>query len=197
MPKAPTKSPARSQPSPRKPKQSGPAPYKAFIKTLAIQSSAAIAAIDPSVLGRIKKCYQKANHVGTGEAEAKAAILLATRLIASNNVTLAEVMDHETSDDRQKRAGESVVTIRSTAESKDGKLRSVREQGFMIPMAVAMNGFFDCMGYITKPRDSIDFVFYGLGPNTVAAAQAFEMVFNLSAEWAREVKGNSGKYAYG
>lgn len=102
-----------------------------------------------------------------------------------------------------KHAGESIVALTRAEESKNPDRtakKGVEKQGWVAQLAYAMSTFFDCKSYSRKKAYSIDIVFYVLAPNTVAAAHAFEMTFNLTSEWARNVKsqGNakSAKYAY-
>lgn len=131
-----------------------------------------------------------------------AAMLLANRLMGQYNVSQAEVLAHEDSDELQKHAGESIVAIKRLIESNkpNGKKQGVDRQGWVSTLAFAMSTFFDCRSYNQKCAYSINIVFYGLVYNTVAAAHAFEMSYNLVLEWARKVKGQgngkSAKYAY-
>src|SRR5438876_815393 len=53
-----------------------------------------------------------------------------------------------------------------------------------------MEVFFDCKSYTCKGCFSVDWVFYGLAENTVAAAMAFEMVYNVVVGWSMRYKGN-------
>lgn len=58
-----------------------------------------------------------------------------------------------------------------------------------------MENFFGCKSYTTSGR-SLKITLYGIAENTVTAASAFEMVYNLIVEWARPYKGQSGKNSY-
>ncbi|QDS77198.1 hypothetical protein FKW77_002568 [Venturia effusa] len=195
MPKTPKKDHDCSQRSPAKVKEPNTATLKASVKELAIQSSL-VAGIEPSALERIKKLFQKANHPGTEQPEVDAAMLLAMKQMRHYNVSQAEILAHEDLNDRQKRAGKSIVTV--NFPNVDVK-KPVQEPGWLGPMARAIRKFFDCKSYISKRRYSVDVVFYGLAPNTVTAAEAFEIVFNKTLEWAKDVKGSkskSSKYSY-
>jgi len=48
-----------------------------------------------------------------------------------------------------------------------------------------MQIFFDCKSYSTRKYTSVEWTFYGIAENTIAAAMAFEMAYNLIIEWAR------------
>jgi hypothetical protein len=50
-----------------------------------------------------------------------------------------------------------------------------------------MEVFFDCKSYSTARPWSIEWTFYGIAPNTVAAAIAFEMAHNLILEWVLSI----------
>lgn len=86
----------------RGPKRPPPALYKAHIKSLADGGTARVAFstsdVDNTVIKRIMKCLDRANHPGTPEAEAKAALHIASRLMGQYNVSQAEVLAHESAD---------------------------------------------------------------------------------------------------
>ena len=87
-----------------------PAPlYKASIKSLAdtgtIKVTSSTADLDNGIIQRIKKCLDRANHPTTPEAEAKAALHLASRLMGQYNVSQAEVLAHETPSAQRQYAG--------------------------------------------------------------------------------------------
>ncbi|KAF8572681.1 hypothetical protein K439DRAFT_1625602, partial [Ramaria rubella] len=73
-------------------------------------------------------------------------------------------------------------------------------------VAGAMEIFFDCKSYNESYHNHhsngttrIDWIFYGLCEQTVAAAYGFEMVYNLVLMWSaqnKSAKGRSGKNAY-
>ncbi|PVH91120.1 hypothetical protein DM02DRAFT_620678 [Periconia macrospinosa] len=173
-----------------------PTLYKASVKTLAdtsaLKTSASTARIDDAIFQRIKKCLQRANHKSTPEPEAKAAFYLASRLMGQYNISQAEVLAHESPAMRQQYAGQSVVSIKRA----DGSDKAVNNQGFVGELASAMGEFFDCKCYSTQNHASMDWTFYGITENTVAAAMAFEMAYNLISEWARPYKGNASKSSY-
>ncbi|PVH71040.1 hypothetical protein DL98DRAFT_435965 [Cadophora sp. DSE1049] len=167
---------------PRKQTARPPAPvlYKASIKELAetgtIRVTASTAAVDDVIILRIKKCLERANHPNTLEAEAKAAIHLASRLMGRYNY-----------------AGQSIVSMQRV----DGdKSKPVKYQSYANDLCHAMICFFDCDFYSVTTYSTLELVFYGIAENTVAAAMSFEMTYNLIAEWARPYKGIGSKNSY-
>ncbi|KAG6861820.1 hypothetical protein C0995_011702 [Termitomyces sp. Mi166 len=54
---------------------------------------------DASKLAKIRKAMELATHPGTGEAEAKVAMRMATKLMASQNITQADLIDNETAEE--------------------------------------------------------------------------------------------------
>lgn len=173
-----------------------PTLYKASVTTFAdtgtIRVSSSTAGIDDTILQRIKKCLQRANHKNTPEPEAKAAFYLASRLMGQYNVSQAEVLAHEPPSTQQQYAGQSVVSINRA----DGSMNTVNNQGFVDDLTFAMDGFFDCKSYSTRKYASVEWTFYGIAENTVAAAMAFEMAYNVISEWARPYKGKASKSSY-
>lgn len=67
--------------------------------------------VDSGVLSRIKKALQLAQHEGTGEPEAKAAMRHAHKLMQGLNITTADVMAQESSESKADRAGKSEVAV--------------------------------------------------------------------------------------
>ncbi|KAJ6625595.1 hypothetical protein B0H10DRAFT_620695 [Mycena sp. CBHHK59/15] len=139
--------------------------------------------IDSAVIGRIKKALALASHAQTGEDEARAALRMASKLLERHNVTQAEIMSQETEFEQLKRAGTSIVSVKSTVSPTT----SVNVEGWTGTLAHAMNTFFDCQSYNTRFRGrhpKVDWTFYGLVEQTVAAAHAFEMTYNLISAWS-------------
>ncbi|KAK6850578.1 hypothetical protein PG987_000212 [Apiospora arundinis] len=189
----PRKRPTRSRAPPNK---LSPVLYKASAKELAeagtIRTSSSTADIDDAIILRIKKCLDRANHPNTPETETKAALRMGSRLMGQYNVSQAEVLAHEP-DEQRHYAGQSVVSISCC----DGdRSRSVRQQSYTATLAHAMGCFFDCKHYSTGYTSSVDFTFYGIAENSIAAAMSFEMAYNLIAEWARPFKGVGSKNSY-
>ncbi|KAJ5289229.1 hypothetical protein N7478_002259 [Penicillium angulare] len=56
--------------------------------------------------------------------------------------------------------------------------------------------FFDCKLYTADFSGRIEWTFYGISQNTVAAARAFEMTHNQISIWACEYKGGSPSTSY-
>ena len=150
--------------------------------------------VEANILARIRKCLDRANHPNTPEMEAKAALHMSSRLMAQYNVTQADVLAQATDSGEQKQyAGRSTVSITST---KDQYARVI-SQTWVHDVASAMTKFFDCKSYSTALAFSIEWTFYGIAPNTAAAAIAFEMAHNLILEWARGKKGAVNSYCLG
>ncbi|KAJ7346678.1 hypothetical protein DFH08DRAFT_198484 [Mycena albidolilacea] len=121
--------------------------------------------IDTAVIGRIKKALALASHAQTGEDEARAALRMASKLLERHNVTQAEVMAQESESEQLKRAGTSIVSVKSTVAPTT---------------AVSLE---------------VDWTFYGLAEQTVAAAHAFEMCYNLILAWSLKPDAGKGIHA--
>ncbi|KAF2173458.1 hypothetical protein M409DRAFT_15740 [Zasmidium cellare ATCC 36951] len=89
-------SPKRSRAKPRR----APPLYKARVIETADSYSVRVHGstedLDENILVRMKKCLARANHPETPEAEVKAALFMASKLMTTYNVTTAEVLAHET-----------------------------------------------------------------------------------------------------
>ena len=182
---------------PRGPKEPPLALYKAHIKSLADAGTARVTSstsdIDNSIIQRIKKCLDRAHHPSTPQAESKAAIYVASRLMGQYNVSQAEVLAHEPPTAQRQYGGQSVASLRRT----DGDVsKAVRHCGYVDVLCAAMSTFFDCNCFSTEGHSSLELTFYGIAENTVVAAMSFEMAFNLISEWARHQKGLGKKYSY-
>ncbi|KAK8869279.1 hypothetical protein PGQ11_007857 [Apiospora arundinis] len=175
----PRKRPTRSRAPPNK---LSPVLYKASAKELAeadtIRTSSSTADIDDAIILRIKKCLDCANYL--------------TRWRQRLKQHFAEVLAHEP-DEQRHYAGQSVVSI---SRCDGDRSRSVRQQSYTATLAHAMGCFFDCKHYSTGYTSSVDFTFYGIAENSIAAAMSFEMAYNLIAEWARPFKGVGSKNSY-
>lgn len=171
--------------------------YKAVVKDLAesgtIRVSSSTADIDNTILERIKKCLDRANHPGTPEAEAKVALHRASRLMGQYNVTQAEVLSHESPSAQMNYAGQSNVEI--VRVDGDGS-KSVKHQNYVNTLLNAITLFFDCKSYSTTYNSFLKLTFYGIAQNTVTAALSFEMVYNLITEWARPHRGTGPRNSY-
>lgn len=154
--------------------------YKAVVGELAESGTAKVSSstsdIDNTIFERIKKCLDRANNLGTPEAEAKVAIFRASRLMGQYNVTQAEVLAHEPPSTQRNYAGQSVVKIVRVDHDLS---KPVKHQGYVDILCRAINDFFDCKHYSTSYLHCVKLTFYGIAQNTVTAALSFEMVYNL------------------
>ena len=186
----------------RRKKASTSAVYKASVHSLAelgtIRVNSSTADIDHSMMEKIKNCLLRGQHLSTPEPEAKRALLHAKLLMKRYNVSRAEVLAHEPLSTQIKYAGQSSVVLRRV----DGdRSKSLRQHCFVDHLLKAMRTFFDCKMYsadFTRSRPngttycySVEFIFYGIAENTIAAAMGFEMAYNLISEWARPLKGKN------
>lgn len=69
-------------------------------------------------------------------------------------------------------------------------------EAFVSRLAIAMCTFFDCKTFSTDFGNSMEWTFFGIADNTVAAAAAFEMAHNLILEWACAYKGGGPTFSY-
>ncbi|KAJ7901886.1 hypothetical protein B0H14DRAFT_1258867 [Mycena olivaceomarginata] len=200
-----TVGPSKASKSPKKARQSNPktkAPSTKAEVTIratdtpldASDSKKRLEKIDTAVIGRIKKALALASHAQTGEDEARAALRMASKLLERHNVTQAEVMAQESESEQLKRAGTSIVSVKSTV----APTTAVSLEGWTNTLAAAMDTFFDCQSYNTKfngARPKVDWAFYGLAEQTVAAAHAFEMCYNLILAWSLKPDAGKGIHA--
>lgn len=198
---------ASGEPPPKRVKLTGqrkptPAPYKASVKVLAGEGSTgrtgSAATVDNDIMLRIKKCIERSNHPNTPRPEAERAWFLASRLMSQYNVGQAEVLETQSQDENKQYSGRSVVAV-MRADCDNTKL--VRHGGFVDRVCLAMELFFNCSSFTTaftlrKIQTRFEVSFYGIAQNTVAAALAFEMAYNLICEWARPCNGTAGKNSY-
>ncbi|KAJ3908029.1 hypothetical protein F5879DRAFT_939304 [Lentinula edodes] len=152
--------------------------------------------IDQTTLERAKKAWNLHTHPGTTENEARQACRLAMKLMSKLNITQAQLLEAMKEKDKiLTQAGQSVVSIRCSP----GK--SMYISAWSETASLAICNMFDVRNYtqVGDESNQVDFVFYGLGPNTVTAACGFAMVYNLIMEWRmanKEAKGISGKNSY-
>jgi hypothetical protein len=158
-----------------------------------VRISSSMAGFAEDILLTMKKCLARANDPGSTEAEVKVALQFARRLMARHNVTQAEVLAHEDSEQRTNYAGQSVVRL--VRIDKDVSKR-VLQAHYLVDLCVAMNQFFDCKCYTDSKDAGLEVCFYGIAESAVAAATAFVMVYNLTMEWSRPYKGVVGKGSY-
>jgi hypothetical protein len=173
--------------------------YEVKVHSLAelgtIRVNSSTADIDHSMMEKIKNCLTRGQHPSTPEAEAKRALLHAKVLMKRYNVSRAEVLAHEPLSTQKQYAGQSVVFLRRV----DGDMsKPVQQQCFLDYLLWAMRTFFNCKVYNTVYRkerpdgrtytSSVEFTFYGIAENTIAAAMGFGMAYNLISKWARSQK---------
>ena len=173
------------------------APYKAEIKSQAKscldESGSAPSDTDPKIMKRVQECLSKANHSTANPAEADAAMRQAARLMEQYNISRAEIFAKDPSLKDKQIPGASVVRIGHTDSSKSTKVllfRCVEGLGF------ASTTYFD-VAYFTQSWPTwVEFTFYGVPENTISAASAFEMLYNVSAQWGREEKCGDPQRSY-
>lgn len=67
---------------------------------LADQNSASKLAVEEQIPERIRKCLTKANHLGTPEAEAKAATRIGSKLMAQHRISQAQAFKKDMENDQ-------------------------------------------------------------------------------------------------
>ncbi|KAF8210328.1 hypothetical protein K438DRAFT_1959612 [Mycena galopus ATCC 62051] len=181
-PKSPKKKARQSNPKIKTPSTKAEVTIRATDTPLdASDSKKRLEKIDGAVIGRIKKALALASHAQTGEDEARAALRMASKLLERHNVTQAEVMAQETESEQLKRQVPGHRNYRLANHHRpDGRLDE--------HLAGAVDTFFDCQSYNTRfngTRPKVDWAFYGwLAEQTVTAAHAFEMCYNLILTWS-------------
>ncbi|KAK3703437.1 hypothetical protein LTR37_014427 [Vermiconidia calcicola] len=182
-------SPRKRAAGPRAPPDPPPALYKASVKSLAKTKTK----LDDATVHTIKSCLDLAKCPTTIESVAKKALRKASQWMAKHNVSKAEILSHESPSAQMQHAGRSVVLL---LRADGDRSKAVQLPSFVSTVGHAMNESFDCSFFTTPNRSSVECTFYGIAENTVAAAMAFEMVYNLIVEWARAHKGVGGKNSY-
>ncbi|KAH6684140.1 hypothetical protein B0J14DRAFT_572202 [Halenospora varia] len=129
---------------------------QARVKTLAQESSATQSNFSDSergdrIIERIRKCFARGQHPNTPEAEAKASLKMAAKLMAQFNISYAQAAPK--SD-----IGDDLAVLGITGDSSvveiihvDGK--QVKRQAFVGFLAEAISIFFDCKAVL--PLDQI------------------------------------------
>lgn len=145
-----------------------------------------------SVLDKIQKCLSRAYHANASEAEAKTALFLSQKLMSQHNITQADLLANDNGSNKAQYGGRSIVRIEKIA----GSSRRVMREAFVSRLATAMCTFFDCKPFSTDFGNSMEWTFFGIADNTVAAAAAFEMAHNLILEWACAYKGGGPTFCY-
>lgn len=147
--------------------------------------------IGKEVIERIKKCFARANHETANEQEARAASKMAAKIMEQYQITQADVMAEEDSEQRAKRGGMSTVDI---WPATDGGRPFT--PGWVDWLSGAMQNFFDCRAYSTAHTKKIEWTFYGIAEHTVSAAIAFEAVHNQTQDWSERFTGIPVRNSY-
>ncbi|KAJ5745063.1 hypothetical protein N7520_010245 [Penicillium odoratum] len=148
--------------------------------------------VDDKILERIQKCLSRAHHPNSSELEAKAALFISQKLMSQHNVTQADLMAADGNSDKASFGGRSKVRITKT----DRSTKRVMMEAFTSKLAQAMCTSFDCKCYSTHGGDFVEWSFFGITSNTVAAAMAFEMAHNRILDWACSYKGGTPTFSY-
>jgi hypothetical protein len=148
--------------------------------------------LDKGLLAKIQKCLSRAAHETTTESEAKAALFVAHKLMAQYNVSQADLVANSDDGSKARYGGRSTVAITNIKE----QTRRVIKEAFVDKLANAMCRFFDCKCFSTNYPTSMNWTFFGIAKNTIAAAMAFEMAHNKILEWACAYKGGSTTFSY-
>ncbi|KAL9011101.1 MAG: hypothetical protein Q9173_004027 [Seirophora scorigena] len=146
-------------------------------------------------IDRVQKCFDRARHQNANEQEARAATLLAMRTMEKYQISQADLMVNEVSNQRAQRGGLSTVDIRP----HQGGGRAFTP-GWVDWLAGAIQNFFDCRCFSNRRTrgsdDRIEWTFYGIAEHTVSAAIAFEAVHNQIQDWAEPYVGIQQRNSY-
>lgn len=135
---------------------------------------------DKAILDRIRKCNERAAHPNTSEAEKKAAMLLASKLMRTHNIHQADLINAAAAkEDPSTVAGQSAVGVYANKPGAKYKHETWANQA-----AHACTTFFDCKYYTTRRTSRLQWTFYGIAKNTAQAATSFEMIYNSIQEWS-------------
>ena len=144
-----------------------------------------------NVLDRVRKCFARADHPNANEAEARAAVKMASKIMEQHQIQQSDLMEAEDQSQREKRGGLSTVNILPATEG--GKAFN---EGWVTWLVGAMDKFFDCRHYSTEYGGGIEWTFYGIAEHTISAAIAFEAIYNQIQAWAAQHKGVSTRNSY-
>ena len=143
------------------------------------------------VVERVKKCLARARHATANENEARAAMMMASKIMQQHNISQAQIMEDEDDAQRLKRGGMSTVNIGPRTPSS-----KIRFETWVLDLARAMCTFFECKAFSTKKPFFIQWTFYGVAEHTASAAMAFEMTHNLIQGWAYPIHGVGPRNSY-
>ena len=149
---------------------------------------------EKKIMARILKCRDRGSNKSTPPAEAQTALAMAGRLMEQHNISMIEVL-RQSSEPKTWEQGESRVRITRTR----GTSMQVVNESWRSDVAYAVKTLFDVEYYTQGHHDrrKVDLVFCGIAQNTMMAAQAFEVVYNLIYEWARSKVGSKNNYCRG
>jgi hypothetical protein len=164
----------------------------AVVETADQDQAPGTSAVDKKILERIQKCLDRAHHANSSELEAKAALFVSQKFMSQHNVTQADLLASDGNNSKASFGGHSKVRITKT----DGSDKMVTMEAFAGKLANAMCTFFDCKCYSTYCGDCVEWSFFGIASNTVAAAMSFEMAHNRILNWACVYKGGKPTFSY-
>jgi hypothetical protein len=164
----------------------------AVIETADQDQAPGTSAVNKKILERIQKCLDRAHHANSSELEAKAALFVSQKLMSQHNVTQADLLASDGSNSKASFGGHSKVRITKT----NGSDKRVMMEAFAGKLANAMCTCFDCKCYSTYCGDCVEWSFFGIASNTVAAAMSFEMAHNRILNWACAYKGGKPTFSY-
>lgn len=162
------------------------------IKTADCGQAQSISRVDEKILERIQKCLDRAHNPKSSELEAKAALFISQKLMSQHNVTQADLMAADGNSNKASFGGRSKVRITKTERSE----KRVMMEAFTSKLAQAKYIFFDCKCYSAHGGDFVEWSFFGIASNTVAAAMSFEMAHNKILDWACAYKGGTPTFIY-
>ncbi|KAJ3756417.1 hypothetical protein EV360DRAFT_84973 [Lentinula raphanica] len=172
-------------------------PSKATVTLLAMgdpdSETQSLENVDKAILERIKKALSLSRHPGTTEHEAHQALRLGWGQTGDEVDGKSEAQVLRSMDEKEERL-KHVVTV-SCEEHANMYIHA-----WAATVSSAVSNIFDIKEYTEQVEDNeVQYVFYGLAPNSVSAAHAFEMVYNLILQWRmanKEAKGLNAKNAY-
>jgi hypothetical protein len=177
----------------------------ANVEESAVRVESSTSDIKDATMNKIKRMLDRSNNK-VNEAEARIALMRARQHMRRLHIEEDEVLSH--AEGRSDNGGISTVAIRRRDGNKNA---TVMWSAWIGDLAYAIKLFFAPVKCFTKRRQAlmevknkakkvartayIEINFYGIVENTVAAAHAFEMAYNLIALWAMDQKPN-GKLSY-
>jgi len=143
------------------------------------------------VIDRVRKCFARAEHSNANEAEARAAVKMASKIMEQHQIRQSDLMEAEDQSQRETRGGLSTVNIWPATDSS-----RAFNQVWVGYLVGAMTRFFDCKAYSTHHGKEMKQTFYGVAEHTLSAAIAFEAIHNQIQDWAQQYKGVTTRNSY-